>query len=432
MHLRIRTTKDLVQNIGIALFIFFFLTVDFRSFIFHNVAIAYCFALINLVLLFLGTKTRFDFRINQITALWIISIAFVIRSGEMSLIVKYSFGLFLLYCFSTTFGTGTKTVKIFVVFGLIFATTSFFFSIFPEVYINNVVPHLEEYLRTAAVYMINSKRYPGLTGNYGTNGIYLSFGVGAAFSCYVTSESKRYKRIYLIFSAICFAALLLIGKRAHLVFSAIACFIVYWISNNQNQSKRFVRVIGLLLVALSFVEIGINVIPSLSNTFDRFVQTASSGDFLMSRGLFYVYALSIFRQYPIFGIGWRKIMILNEADVHNIYIQLLAETGLVGFLFYVSLFVYGLYLSIKEFNWISKHLNNETRKYFCLLSFSTFYICFFVLYGLTGNPLYDEQTFYVFMMTYGAVLYFRKYRKNLEINTVNECDLINDSKYQDV
>lgn len=408
--MRLSIKKESQKNIGMALFTFFFLTVDFRTSLFQSVIIAYGFAALSLFLIVGGTGMAFSGKMSRICFLWILSVVFVITSGEASLIIKYILGLIVMYSFSSSNGSGGKTVNLLMVYGFIFSFASFYFYFFPDVYVNSVVPHLEDYLQTQAVYLIRSNRYPGLTGHYSTNGIYLSFGIGAAFASYISSSKGHWKSISALCVGLGFLALLLIGKRAHLVFSVGACFVIYWIANNRKQ-KRIVKVAGVVIAFAVTVVVVVNQIPALSNTFYRFVETASSGNFLMSRGGFYLMAYETFLEHPVFGIGWRQMFEIIEHDVHNIYLQLLAENGIVGFLYYTGLLLYGLFLCTKEFSWASKNQELLNAGDYRLLAFSTYYMYFFMVYGLTGNPLYDEQTFYVLMIAYGAIIYAARANK---------------------
>ena len=398
--------KNDIKYLGIAGFLFFFLTVDFRTDLFRNAMIAYAFAACSLFLLFWGSETRLKKYIHPVIVLWILSLSFVLTSRNVSMITKYIFGLLLLYCFVMTNGSEGRTVKIIAICGVIFSSASFFFYIFPDVYIQEIVPHLEDYLQSHAVIMLKSNRYPGLTGHYSTNGIYLAFGVGAALAIYLAYNKGIWRKISLICFILGVGALLLIGKRAHLVFSLGSCFLIYWIANNRNQSRRIMKVFGMIIIGAVILVVVVNQIPGLSNTFERFVETASSGDFFMARGTFYVEAIEQFKANPIFGVGWRTMMSeVIGCDVHNIYLQLLAENGLLGFLLYVCMLVYGIVISSKEFNWASKNRDKISADCYALLAFATFYIYFFVIYGMTGNPLYDEQTYYVFMISYGSIFY---------------------------
>ena len=113
------------------------------------------------------------------------------------------------------------------------------------------------------------------------------------------------------------------------------------------------------------------------------------------------------KKHIFLGCGWKQMVKLLEHDVHNIYIQLLAETGLVGFSFYIILFISGLNMAVKLVKEISRTevINVQERK---LLIFAAYYMFFFVLYGFTGNPLYDEQPFYLLMISYGVLVYYTR------------------------
>ncbi len=399
------------KKIGIFLFLFFALTVDFRTSIFNNVYIAYAFAAISIILLFRGTRTVPSMQIPLPIALWIISIVFVITSGDLSYITKYIIGLMLMYCYSKTFGAGGYTIKALAVFGIIFTAFTFVFYFYPDLYIDNIVPYLADYLKSTAVMMIRTNRYPGLTGHYSTNGIYLAFGLGALVSLYFSNSIKSKNngnKIIIILIAITIGALLLIGKRAHLVFSIAACFVIYWMSNTKNKNSRLIKLLGIIIIASVVFVIAVNQIPALSNTFDRFSATAESGDFMMSRGTFYAVTWAQFLKNPLFGCGWRTMMDILEHDVHNVYLQLLAETGIVGFVCFAGLITYGVIIAVKVFRWAVKNSPQLSRDDFAMLIFSVYYFIFFTLYGMTGNPLYDEQPFYVFMVSYGAVLYYHR------------------------
>ena len=300
------------------------------------------------------------------------------------------------------------TVKGLVVVGFVFSMATFLFFLEPNIYINSVVPRLADYLQETAIVMMRTNRYPGLTGHYSTNGTYLAIGLGAIASLILAKKNNERKSGCYILATLVIGALLLIGKRAHLVFSVASVFGVYWFCNDRDKVNRFIKLIGLLIIGSVLLVIAINQIPALNNTFSRFAETAKSGDFLMSRGLFYAEAITQFKQHPIFGCGWKTMVNLIEHDVHNIYLQLLAETGIVGFVVFCGLFVYGIYIAVKLLRCVSfsKEALSESDR--IMICFSGYYVFFFILYGFTGNPLYDEQPFYIFMIAYGILMHYGK------------------------
>ncbi|MDK2937282.1 MAG: hypothetical protein PWP62_2290 [Eubacteriaceae bacterium] len=406
-------SKNSFSRIGIAMFLFFTLTVDFRLFVFKNTYIAYVFAILALVLLFYGSSIPILGSVTSSIFLWNCAILFVIPTGNISEITGFLIGLMLLYCYYKTTGAGNYTVKVLFGYGLFYSFFTFFFYAFPDLYTNSIVPLFPVYARNTAINLLNSNCYPGLTAHYSTNGIYLAIGIGALFSIYLSDYNSRQpkqkrKKIILLMLVFMMGALLLTGKRAHLVFTIAGCFFVYWLSYSDNKKGRLLKVVfGLVVASIIFIFV-VNLLPGLSNTFRRFSETLESGNFLMGRETFYAASWIQFSNNPIFGCGWKKMMSLIGHDTHNIYIQLLAETGIIGFLLFAGLIAYGVLSATKTLKEYTKDRDRIGKSNYSLLYFSTFYIYFFVLYGMTGNPLYDEQTFYIFMIAYGTMLYYRK------------------------
>jgi len=118
----------------------------------------------------------------------------------------------------------------------------------------------------------------------------------------------------------------------------------------------------------------------------------------------YKTSINIFFDNPIFGVGPKlfRNYCSNEEYMHSIkayscsshphnsYIQLLAETGLLGFLFVFSVFLYVLYISIMQFlvSYTSFAKVNIYKKY------SDFQICLIACFLLTLFPLLPTQNFF--------------------------------------
>lgn len=407
MKISISKVRIFFGTLFLLLFIF---TVDFRVSLFKSVYIAYMVAVAALFLIYRGARVRIYTKVPFLFALWIISIIWVITTFNISYIVKYVFGILMLYCFYKKKESGMYLIKGLEVIGFIFAGATFLFYFFPNIYLESVVPQLADYLKKTAVVMMRTNRYPGLTGHYSTNGTYSAIGFGAVISiifCKISENKKSVK--HLIICLLILGALLLIGKRAHLVFSIAAAFCVYWLNSDKDKVNRFVKLLGTILIAAVIFVIMVNQIPALSNTFNRFLENDVFGDYLMSRGFFYAEAFSQFKQHILLGCGWKQMMNILAHDVHNIYIQLLAETGLIGFSFYGALFACGLIMAVKLVRNVSSNrvegiIDKE------LIFFAAYYMFFFFLYGFTGNPLYDEQPFYLLMISYGILMHYSKKR----------------------
>jgi hypothetical protein len=98
----------------------------------------------------------------------------------------------------------------------------------------------------------------------------------------------------------------------------------------------------------------------------------------------YIITLRMFLDNPIFGQGPRSFRYLCSEDrfiksdgictthPHNTYLQLLAETGLIGFLFVFALFLFTLKQLVKKFFKNFKHKNSDNNfvqvKYISLIA----------------------------------------------------------------
>lgn len=408
-------------TIGIIMILIFTFFLDFRKSIFGSTSVAHIFAIIGFIFLIMGTSKSSP-KIAVVDCIWFITILFVIPSNNYGYIVKYIFGLILLITFNRNIDFSKTFIKVIYILGIIFTISTMIFYLNPNIYINKIVPNLNDYLRTDAIIMIKTNRQPGLTGHYSTNGMYLAIGLGGALTSFIAFNKKKSIRyLNLFWIVLIIAALLLIGKRAHLVFSILSMFVVIWYYKCDKKKDRLKKFIGIIIILAIGVYIAITKIPALNNTLNRFIQTAESGDFLMSRGMFYQISMQYFFEKPIMGNGWEYIMSnVLDHNVHNVYIQLLAETGLIGFIVFSSLFVYGIVNTIKIMKaFIIKKMNFSDNEKIAII-FSLYYQIFFVIYCMTGNPLYDEQTFLIYMISYGMMLNLKsKYIKEMKEKNEN-------------
>ena len=92
-------------------------------------------------------------------------------------------------------------------------------------------------------------------------------------------------------------------------------------------------------------------------------------------------AFNMFKDRPIFGHGPKMFRVICKDEKyatglypcnthpHNFYIQLLAETGIIGFLFLLSAFIYVVYIALKQFkSIILKQKRPLTDYQVCLLA----------------------------------------------------------------
>lgn len=253
----------------------------------------------------------------------------------------------------------------------------------------------------------------GITNHYSSNGIFCALFFMLAFIRFISLGNKyvkdiRHKNTMIMISAIGMIALLLTGKRGVLVWSILAVIITYFIYNNKNIKKYMSFLIATIFISILFIILS-NFIPEIGYVFSRFKRMGKdSGS--MERLSMWDLALKTFTKKPILGIGFlnfrnlymnnlsyiyhKNVLRYQKLDAHNVYIQVLCETGIVGFVFYIL--AIGLVL-LWTMRLLKKNKNiYDANKRFVIL-FSLCIQIFYIIYSMTGNCLYDI-VFYLYII----------------------------------
>src|SRR5699024_6665743 len=107
-----------------------------------------------------------------------------------------------------------------------------------------------------------------------------------------------------------------------------------------KKTTRIFKLCGIAIISLVIFDIASQFVPELANFINRFRQTAEMGDVTLGRAARFAESMQIFLSNPILGIGWNGSSYYFAQstgifiNVHNIYIQLLCETGIIGAVLY--------------------------------------------------------------------------------------------------
>jgi O-antigen ligase len=251
----------------------------------------------------------------------------------------------------------------------------------------------------------------GLANHYSSNGMYLATTILLLFSYILFSDSNRRKKQFKLLFCLAFLALLFTGKRAHMIFSVMAMLLVYYIYSANKKHGRFFKILTIVIGVIGFFYIGYSLFPNLFSFIGRFYETAEDGDVTQGRLTTWTAVMSVFRTSPLFGIGWMRFSTLAEgfgvtSNAHNVYIQLLCETGIVGFTVFVAMFVSMFAISVYLFSKMRTGrvaLPDEEQKN---MAFSIGMQLFFLLYCFSGNPLYDAPMFVPYFLSLGITTYY--------------------------
>lgn len=285
-------------------------------------------------------------------------------------------------------------------FSLFFAIVSIMFGLMPSYYSNNIIPLFSEYNQSNLLHLQASGILCGLTNSNSFNAIIMVNGLCVASTYLITSNKiTRYKWCDRLIWLVFFIVLLMTGKRGPLIFCLAGIFIAFYIFNSNKPANRLIKVSGIIVLFLIAWALGSSMFPHLFPSIVRIVDTDSVD---IVRLALYNQAFNAFRNNPLLGIGWdafryQYVTFGNALNVHNIYIQLLCECGVIGTIPFLLFFSYNIVSAIRKLRKASNSgiCTTQAQNY---LTFSVLYQAFFLLYGLTGNPLYDAPTLLVYIL----------------------------------
>lgn len=257
----------------------------------------------------------------------------------------------------------------------------------------------------------------GLTAHYSHNGMYIAVGCLVMSAIFLMKEKKKWYDF--IFTLVFYAGLLLTQKRGPLIAVCIGVVLTFFVAKHESLSSKIRRITLFSMAILATVYILYIAFPELFTILDRF---SSSDNLLSNRGYLWAYAISLFKSNPLIGTGWGSYshtlnLSINSVGVsnqnaHNIYLQLLAETGVIGFSCFIIPMIYTLIKSIKLLQAMGAQYRDCTPMFM-----SVSIQIFFIVYGITGNPLYDKQIFLVYMISIAFYLSYRTIYKSTIRNT---------------
>lgn len=275
-----------------------------------------------------------------------------------------------------------KGIKYLLYSSMIHSFFTLFSYFFPNIFSNNILTLLPVDIRYESLKFSSYNLYSGITNQIGINSVYMSIGIAIMYSHLLSNKNNNtlIKKIILIILCI---TLLLTGKRGSLVASIIAALIISFIDAKLKGKSGFLKVIrniGILIVLIVFL---IYILPEAAAPFKRFLDRID-GDMTSGRTALYKNALDLFKEKPLLGWGAGVFSNLYGTGVHSLYIQLLAEHGVIGFITFITIIIINIIIVMKALVIISKLKLNDYQEY---LFFSLFIQIYFIIYGFVENAI---------------------------------------------
>lgn len=361
--------------IGCSAIILFVILVINNNKITHNKFVIFililCFIVINIISIFNSKFVE-------------ISVKGSIYKGMILLI---GIGLFAKQKFSGNF------LNYFMFFSLLHTLITFFSYLFPNLFFYNILSFLPTELQRESLRFYYQGLYSGLNYQIGRNSFYITVGSIILFSYWINIKNRKKIVATLILMMLFWTAILLTGKKGSLLALILASLIlIIFDANIKGKSLPF-RIIKLStgLVVLSIVLL--IVIPETAAPIFRFMSSLSDGDITSGRSALYSEAVRMFVANPLFGGGYGVFIYIKNMGVHSMYLQLLADNGLFGFICFMIIIIINLKITIDV---IKKVINRKCNYLLKYLYFSFLFQMYFIAYGVTENTFIDSFV----LMTY--------------------------------
>ncbi|MGN0591685.1 MAG: O-antigen ligase family protein [Ruminococcus sp.] len=309
----------------------------------------------------------------------------------------------------------TTVLNLTCIFSMVYALATVIAYLSESIYMTYMLPLFKGSNQAQMINFYRDGYMLGLTSHYSTNGMYLAVGVGAFFAKLMENLKSKLNWCCLL---IMMLALLLTGKRGPLLFAVGAMVVVFYLYKSDKPKGRLLKIFCLGAAALVAVLVASIWMPSILNSLNRFISSSESGDVTAGRGPLFALAISLFKQKPLFGWGWgsyqylyyqylgKNQYVFQYRHAHNIYLQLLCEVGIIGFTAFCIFFVWQLYRVLKLYRDYRKGkilLPSSARS---VLPFAVYSQLFFLMYGMTGNPLYDVIVLFPYLLSCIIVNYY--------------------------
>lgn len=401
-----KTLVDIVETIFVCSLILLIFTGD-NLLIYITKPLKFLVAIIPIIL-FIASKSiqKSNVRISKlwflITIYLGISVFYTISTNEAIMLwINFCIGMIITQ-FIFRENVYQNIIKMIENISIILAFSIILEFIFPNLFVN----FFSFFLTSSSNIEFELARsiYSGLMGERGYAAIVMNFGVAIIFSYIFTNMKIQKKEIIKLI--ILMLGLILTSKR---MLTAIPIFIYLIITMVSIDKKKYekmfkfviIGVIALLILAIFF--------PSTLNVVKRFIEEDDS-----NRSILWEYAKEMFREKSIFGYGlgsYNKYTYINGFEhyggmwsyhVHNCYLQLLAENGIIGFALVIGTILYTLIETIKILRSIKENPQITNTE---LIYFSLYIQIMMLIYSMTGNPLYLYQQFFVYMFSVSIMIF---------------------------
>lgn len=355
-----------------------------------------------LFLLFFLNFIKSPKKIDSVAKIWIPYILlYILRialKGDMEMFVYWTIPLFLLLTNSLKDFENVYPYKVLFICGIIsllgiavqIAIPNFYYS-----YINNIFTDTS----TLESWSEDEYGYAGFTYQLGTTAMPIIY----ALPILLYANNRNYRvshnnliRITLI--SLLIVGVFLTGKRSLALCALSFPILIPFLTSRLSGKKIVISIIIFFICALSFSYFINHPYEFIDNAMLRrfaesVIDLSMGGDVSSGRSDLYALAFNAFEDHPLLGIGPGQFIPYTKAytSVHNTYLEVLCEQGIVGTLLYIIPLLFCLFKTIS----LLRSRNNQ------LLKISLFVQLLYIAYAMTGNVNSELSTFGIYFLSLG-------------------------------
>lgn len=342
---------------------------------------------------FAGKNTE---NVKWLFIILILSIAGMFLNINSSAGTEWCLSIFLILLYSVFLNNTPElrsfTVKMIILFSAYHTFGIIMQSINPAFVnsINRVMLKSSAYATNIDLLSINY--YSGFSGYNCAAGLYASVLSGAMLVKFMDSIKKKksihVRILYLIAAAAGFSAVIMTQKRGLMIATAIAYITVLRVLIKEKKGM----LLRIILIAAGMCLIALWLLNNTESGQQILSRLDESDSFMSGREIIYKRFFEGIAERPLFGHGTGSGSDFSGGvNAHNIYLQLMYDGGIILLAAYVIFFINSLFKTVKNI----VHTDNEQDR---LYSIYFLYIqVVFLIYGFTGNPLYDLYMFYIYI-----------------------------------
>lgn len=222
-------------------------------------------------------------------------------------------------------------------------------------------------------------------------------------------KRKLQKNLHWIIIGLIVVCIFLTGKRMLSMISILAPTLVGYLTSIKRSKTTLIAFFAIIVGIIGYTYIESNASQlsdsALFGRFARSIEAKRGGEDITSgREDLFKKAITLFESSPIVGVGCGKFIEKSgeDSDVHNSFLQILCEQGLVGFVLFL------IPLIVTLFKTISFSQKIAYTKDVLYSKMSLFLQIAFIIYAFTGNVTVNLFGFIVYFYAVAMFVSLRK------------------------